>query len=69
MELCTNAGRGYVYVIAKNKREYEKQIHYAKGIQKLQYELGLPISDFPTIWVDAEDFFKDNVDKYDVRLR
>jgi hypothetical protein len=35
------------YIIAKNKGEHEKQIHYAYVIQKLQRELDLEVSSFP----------------------
>jgi hypothetical protein len=34
------------YVIAKNDGDEEKMIHYAEGIQKFQYELGLAVEDF-----------------------
>ena len=37
------------YVIAKNKREYDQQMHYASIIQKLQKELNLEISCFPQL--------------------
>jgi hypothetical protein len=37
------------YVIAKNKYELEKEDYYANVIQKLQGELGLPISSFPDL--------------------
>jgi hypothetical protein len=37
------------YVIAKNKYELEKEDHYSNVIQKLQGELGLPISSFPDL--------------------
>ena len=34
------------YVIAKNDGDEEKMIYYAKGIQRLQCELGLDVEDF-----------------------
>ena len=34
------------YMIAINKWEFDKEIMYAKRIQKLQKELGLEVSDF-----------------------
>ena len=35
------------YVIAKNKDEYDKMLHYADIIQELQDNLGLRVSSFP----------------------
>jgi hypothetical protein len=32
------------YVIAKNKDEYEKMVHYARIIQDCQYDLRLQVS-------------------------
>jgi hypothetical protein len=43
------------YVIAKNKGEYDKQIQYAKIIQKLQRELNLEVSSFPQLGIIALD--------------
>jgi hypothetical protein len=37
------------YVIAKSKGEYDKQLHYASIIQKLQRELDLEVSSFPQL--------------------
>jgi hypothetical protein len=49
------------YVIAKNKDEYDKQIHYASIIQKLQKELNLKVSCFPQLGLYAiEDEVDDN---------
>ena len=49
------------YVIAKNKGEYDKQIHYASIIQKLQKELDLEVSCFPQLGLYAiEDEVDDN---------
>ena len=45
------------YVIAKNKDEYDKMLHYADIIQECQYELGLEISSFPDIGKSASDFY------------
>ena len=44
------------YVIAKNKDEYEKMEHYARIIQKLQHDLGLPISSFDDIGMSAATY-------------
>ncbi len=38
------------YSIAINKRESDKEIKYAKIIQKLQKELDLPIEEFECSW-------------------
>jgi hypothetical protein len=49
------------YVIAKNKDEYDKQIHYASIIQKLQKELNLEVSYFPQLGLyGTEDKVDDN---------
>ena len=45
------AWRGYA--IAKNKYEYESMEHYVAVIQRLQHELGLPVSLFPDIELSA----------------
>jgi hypothetical protein len=37
------------YVIGKNLCQTERMKYYARVIQKLQYELGLPISSFPDL--------------------
>jgi hypothetical protein len=37
------------YVIAKNKDEYDKMLHYARIIQECQHDLGLKVSSFPNI--------------------
>jgi hypothetical protein len=44
------------YVIAKNKGEYDKMVHYASLIQKLQHYLGLEISSFPNIGMSDSSF-------------
>ena len=49
------------YVIAKNKSvielsEIEKMYYYAEVIQKLQRELGLPISSFPDLGLVPEGY-------------
>jgi hypothetical protein len=49
------------YVIAKNKGEYDKQIHYASIIQKLQTELNLEVSCFPQLGnVNLEGTYDDH---------
>jgi hypothetical protein len=44
------------YVIAKNKYEIDRMFYYADVIQKLQGELGLPISHFPDLGLVPEDY-------------
>jgi hypothetical protein len=44
------------YVIAKNKNEVAKMDYYANVIQKLQGELGLPISSFPDLGLVPEGY-------------
>ena len=55
------------YVIAKNKsviemNEIEKMYHYAEVIQKLQGELGLPISSFPDLGLVPQEYISDDDD-------
>ena len=45
------------YVIAKNKHEYDRMEYYASVIQKLQNELGLPVSSFHNIGLSALKFY------------
>jgi hypothetical protein len=45
------------YVIAKNKHEYDRMEYYASVIQKLQNELGLPVSSFRNIGLSALKFY------------
>jgi hypothetical protein len=51
------------YVIAKNKDEYEKMVHYARVIQENQYDLGLEVSSFPNIGMSATSFLWELVQK------
>jgi hypothetical protein len=44
------------YVIAKNKEEDDKMLHYADIIQECQDDLGLDISSFPDIGKSALAF-------------
>jgi hypothetical protein len=44
------------YVIAKNKDEYEKMVHYARIIQESQHDLGLEVSSFDNIGRSATGF-------------
>jgi hypothetical protein len=60
------------YVIAKNKEEFDKMLHYADIIQDCQYDLGLEISSFPDIGKSVVDFYakrdtqrQDNIDSRD----
>jgi hypothetical protein len=50
------------YIIAKNKGENDKQIHYASIIQKLQRELDLEVSSFPALNLYVLDEEEDNDD-------
>jgi hypothetical protein len=47
-------------VIAKNKYELEEMYYYANVIQKLQGELGLPISYFPDLGLVPEGYHYDD---------
>jgi hypothetical protein len=55
------------YVIAKNKGEYDQQIHYASIIQKLQKELNLEVSSFSQLGIIAldDDIDEEKYDDYD----
>ena len=44
------------YVIAKNKDEFDKMLHYADVIQECQDDLGLKVSSFPDIGKSALAF-------------
>jgi hypothetical protein len=44
-------------VIAKNKDEYDKMVHYARVIQESQYDLGLEVSSFDNIGKSALAFY------------
>ena len=44
------------YVIAKNKGEDNKMVHYADIIQECQYDLGRPVSSFHHIRMSALAF-------------
>ncbi|MFL6378039.1 MAG: hypothetical protein ACJ72R_11330 [Nitrososphaeraceae archaeon] len=44
------------YVIAKNKDEFDKMLHYARIIQECQYDLGRPVSSFHHIRMSALAF-------------
>jgi hypothetical protein len=52
----TKAWKGYV--IAKNKGEYEKMLHYARIIQECQHDLGRPVSSFDKIGMSAASFLQ-----------
>jgi hypothetical protein len=45
------------YVIAKNKDEYDKMVHYARVIQENQHDLGLEVSSFDNIGKSALAFY------------
>jgi hypothetical protein len=45
------------YVIAKNKDEFDKMLHYADIIQECQDDLGLQVSSFPDIGKSALGFY------------
>jgi hypothetical protein len=48
------------YVIAKNKYELERMDYYANVIQKLQRELGIPISYFPDLGLVPQGYQYDD---------
>jgi hypothetical protein len=52
-------------VIAKNKDEYDKMLHYARIIQECQYDLGLEISSFPNIGMSDSSFSRQIAQKED----
>ena len=53
------------YVIAKNKKEYDKMLHYADIIQELQDDLGLrPVSSFHDIGKSALRFYSSRAAEY-----
>jgi hypothetical protein len=45
------------YVIAKNKEEDDKMLHYADIIQECQDDLGLNVSSFHDIGMSALSFY------------
>lgn len=47
------------YIIAKNKYEPDKIVHYANIIRKLQKELGLEISSFPDLNLESLDSYEE----------
>jgi hypothetical protein len=51
------------YVIAKNKDEYDKMLHYARIYQRSQYDLGLEISSFDNIEMPASNFLMEIAQK------
>jgi hypothetical protein len=53
------------YVIAKNKAEYDKMVHYARVIQENQHDLGLEVSSFDNIGMSASSFLWELVQKDD----
>ena len=59
------AWRGYI--IAKNKDEIDRLYYYAEVIQKLQQELGLPLSSFPTLGLPPLKHAHESSDDYDLR--
>ena len=57
------AWRGYI--IAKNKDEIDRLYYYAEVIQKLQGELGLPVSSFPSLGLSPVEQAHDASEDYD----
>jgi hypothetical protein len=51
------------YVIAINKNEHHKIERYARIIQELQHDLGLPISSFPNVGMTPLTFYATRVSK------
>ena len=49
------------YIIAKNKGEQDKLIHYASIIQKLQRELDLEVSSFPAQYLHVLEEIDDEM--------
>ena len=47
------------YIIAKNKDEIDRLYYYAEVIQKLQRELGLPVSLFPSLGLSPQELADD----------
>jgi hypothetical protein len=48
------------YIIAKNKDEFDRLYFYAEIIQKLQSELGLPVSSFPSLGLSPQELAHDS---------
>jgi hypothetical protein len=57
------------YTIAKNKDEYDKMELYARRIQELQHDLGLPISSFDDIGMSATSFLWEIAQKEDNNIQ
>jgi hypothetical protein len=53
------------YIIAKNKYELDKLYYYAEVIQKLQRELGLPVSSFPSLGLSPQEQAYDPSEDHD----
>ena len=53
------------YIIAKNKYELDKLYYYAEVIQKLQRELGLPVSSFPSLGLSPQEHAYDPSEDHD----
>ena len=51
------------YVIAINKNEHDKIERYARIIQELQHDLGLPIASFPNVGMTPLTFYATRVSK------
>jgi hypothetical protein len=54
------------YIIAKNKDEIDRLYYYAEVIQKLQGELGLPVSSFPSLGLSPLQQAHDTSEDYDL---
>src|SRR5919106_6990754 len=48
------------YIIAKNKDEFDRLYFYAEIIQKLQSELDLPVSSFPSLGLSPQELAHDS---------
>lgn len=53
------------YIIAKNKDEFDRLYFYAEIIQKLQRELGLPVSSFPSLGLSPQKIPHDMYEDYE----
>src|SRR5918995_6123492 len=55
------------YIIGKNLCQTERARYYARVIQKLQNELGLPVSSFPDLNIyalEGEGYSQSDIDRY-----
>ena len=53
------------YIIAKNRYELDKLYYYAEVIQKLQRELGLPVSSFASLGLSPKEQAHNSSEDYE----